>query len=138
MIIDTKTNFPAAAGGLILIVLLTVLCLWGCPRYSVYSKSKEGEAELARASYNRQVRVLEAKATMEAATLLGQADSIRAIGVAASNRIIAQSISPEYLQWKWIDEISKTSNQIIYVPGGNLGLPILEANRFKPPVIKEP
>lgn len=121
--------------GLLILAAIILTCMYYYPKYNVYEQRQEGAAQLAKATYNRQVKVLEAKATYEAAELLGKADSLRAIGVAASNRIIAQSISPEYLQWKWIDEISKTSNQIIYVPGGNLGLPILEANRIQTPKV---
>jgi regulator of protease activity HflC (stomatin/prohibitin superfamily) len=131
---ETKYGIAVAAG----VVLLMCVYFFFGPIYSVWSSGKEGQAQLAKASYNRQVAVLEARAKMEAAVLLSEADSLRAIGVAASNRIIAASISEQYLSWKWIDEISHTSNQIIYVPAGQLGLPILEANRFNKPQITQP
>src|SRR5476651_1857811 len=119
------------------ILALMVLCLWGCPQYNVYSQRKEGEAQLAKAQYNRQVAVAEANAKYESAKLLADADTIRAHGIAQSNQIIGRSLenNPSYLQWLWIDEISKTTNQIIYVPSGSMGLPILEANRLKSPLI---
>lgn len=132
---------PTFAGGItITVAIITfilgmiILCMWGCPRYNVYQQRKEGEAQLAKAQYNRQVAVAEANAKYESATLLSQADTIRAHGIARSNEIIGKSITEPYIQWLWVDEISKTSNQIIYVPAGQMGLPILEANRFKPPV----
>ena len=113
--------------------------MWGCPRYSVYSERKRGESELARAMYSRQVAVAEAHAKMEAASLLSISDTIRATGIAASNRIIGQSLenNPAYLSWLWIDEIKNTSNQVIYVPAGQLGLPIMEAGRFNKPTVNE-
>lgn len=107
--------------------------MWGCPQYSVYSARKEGEALLAHAQSAKEVAVAEARAKMESSAMLAQADTIRAHGIAASNQIIGKSLqdNPAYLQWLWIDEISKTTNQIIYVPSGQMGLPILEADRLK-------
>lgn len=65
---------------------------------------------------------------MESATLLAQADTIRAHGIARSNQIIGQSLTDAYLHWFWIDNIDK-SNNVIYVPT-EANLPIMEANRF--------
>lgn len=112
---------------------IIILCMWGCPQYSVYSARKEGEALLAHAQSAKEVAVAEARAKMESSAMLAQADTIRAHGIAASNQIIGKSLqdNPAYLQWLWIDEISKTTNQIIYVPSGQMGLPILEADRLK-------
>lgn len=120
---------------LCLIVLggFTVLGMWGCPLYSVYSARKEGEAILAHAQSSREVAVAEAKAKMESAALLAQADTIRAHGIASSNTIIGESLknNPAYLQWLWIDQIKDTKNQIIYLP--NTGqLPFTESMRFDP------
>jgi hypothetical protein len=66
----------------------------------------EGEAILAHAQSSREVAVAETKAKMESASLLAQADTIRAHGVARSNVIIGQSLSEAYLHWYWI-EITK-------------------------------
>ncbi len=68
---------------------------------------------------------------MESASLLAQADTLRAHGVARSNQIIGASLkdNAEYLYWLWIDNIDK-SGSVIYVPT-EANLPILEANRFK-------
>jgi regulator of protease activity HflC (stomatin/prohibitin superfamily) len=102
----------------------------GCPTYKVYSARKEGEAILAHAQSSREVAVAEAKAKMESASLLAQADTIRAHGVARSNQIIGQSLknNKEYLQWLWIDQIEKAN--VIYV-ATEANMPILEANRLK-------
>jgi hypothetical protein len=115
---------------------LIVLGMWGCPAYSVYHARKSGEAALAEAQSSRQIAVAEANAKMEAASLLAQADTIRAHGIAASNRIIGQSLenNPSYLQWLWVDELKDSKNQIIYIPAGQMGMPILEANRLVKPI----
>jgi regulator of protease activity HflC (stomatin/prohibitin superfamily) len=105
--------------------LLVGIIMWGYPKYKVYSQRKDGEAMLAHAQSSREIAVAEAKAKMEAADLLARADTIRAVGIAKANKIIGQSITKEYLQWFWIDNIDKASN-VIYVPT-EANLPILEA-----------
>ncbi len=112
------------------ILFIIVLTLAGCPQYGVYKARKEGEAILAHAQSSREVAVAEAKAKMESSSLLAQADTIRAHGVASSNKIIGASLknNPEYLQWLWIDQIEKANT--IYIPTES-NLPIMEANRIK-------
>jgi len=52
----------------------------------------------------------------------------KAKGVAESNRIIAGSISDNYLRYLWIEGIQNSEKQIIYVPT-EANLPIMEAGR---------
>lgn len=113
---------------IVAVLAIFVLGMWGCPQYTVYSQRLEGEAMLAHAQSSREVAVAEAKAKMEAATLLSQADTIRAHGIARSNQIIGKSLTSAYLHWFWIDNIDK-SNNVIYVPTES-NLPIMEANRL--------
>ena len=42
--------------GVISFAGIVCLSMWGCPRYEVYSQNMQGEAELARASQNRQIK----------------------------------------------------------------------------------
>ena len=70
--------------GVILVVIVALLVGW--PSYNVYAARKHGEAELARASQNRQVRVQEALAKYEAADYDAKAEIRRAQGVAAANK----------------------------------------------------
>lgn len=112
----------------VILFVLIVICLMGCPSYNVYRQKMDGEAVLAHAQSSREVAVAEAKAKMESAILLAQADTIRAHGIARSNQIIGQSLSAAYLHWFWIDNIDKSSN-VIYVPT-EANLPVMEATRF--------
>lgn len=114
-------------GGSILFVV--ILFMVGCPPYNVYKQRKEGEAQLAHAQSSKEVAVAEARAKMESASMLAQADTIRAHGVATSNKIIGASLknNPEYLQWLWIDHLEKANT--IYIPT-EANLPIMEAGRF--------
>lgn len=117
-------------GGGSLLLVITVLLLWGCPQYRVYSQQKSGEAKLAEAQSSRQVTIAEAKAKLESAELLSRADTIRAHGVARSNQIIGASLknNQAYLHWLWIDNIEKNPNAVIYIPT-EANMPILEAGR---------
>lgn len=118
---------------------LMVLGMWGCPKYRVYQQRLEGEAALAHATSSKEVAVAEAKAKMESATYNAQADTIRAHGIARSNQIIGNSLknNQEYLQWLWIDELKTTQNQIIYIPAGQMGMPIMEATRLMRKISEE-
>lgn len=111
-----------------LLLFVIVGGMIGCPSYNVYQQSKDGEAKLREAESSRQIAIQEAKAKMESSSLLSQADTIRAHGIARSNQIIGQSLTPAYLHWFWIDNIDKSQN-VIYVPT-EANLPIMEAGRF--------
>ena len=112
---------------------LTLLGMWGCPNYSVYQQNLEGEAELARATQNRQISIQEAQAKKESAKDLAEAEVIRADGVARANKIIGESLKENeaYLHYLFINNLEHTENQVIYLPT-EAGLPILEAGRKKP------
>lgn len=121
---------PVAAG-LGTLLFLIVLCMAGCPQYSVYSARKAGEAQLAHAQSSKEVAVAEAKAKKESAAYIAEADTIRAHGIARSNEIIGLSLkdNPEYLYWLWIDNLEKSDQDVIYIPTES-GMPIMEASRF--------
>ena len=104
----------------------------GCPKYSVYQQRMEGEAELAKANYSKQVSVQEAKAKMESAQYNAAADTIRAHGVAESNKIIGKSLqnNEAYLHWLWIDQLEKNQNAVFYIPTeSNMPLMLNQAQR---------
>lgn len=53
----------------------------------------------------------------------------RARGVAEANKIIADSISSEYIQYLWVQGLNDGNSEVIYVPTES-NLPILEAGRI--------
>lgn len=119
--------------GVFLFLLLGGLGMWGCPHWNVYQQRMEGQAMLAHAQSSKEVAVAEARAKMESASLLAQADVARAQGVAQANKIIGESLkgNEAYLRYLWIQNLeSGAEHQVIYVPT-EAGLPILEANRFR-------
>lgn len=127
---DTEIAFYWIWRMLGICLVLTLSLLWGCPNYRVYQQNLEGEAELARATQNRQIAIQEAQAKKESAQHLADAEVIRASGVAKANVIIGKSLdgNDSYLHYLFINNLENTKNQVIYLPT-EAGLPILEANR---------
>ena len=113
-----------------LVLVLIVLMMGGCPYYNVWQQGLAGEAELRRAEQNRQIMIQEAQAKKESASMLADAEVIRAQGVKEANDIIAEGLGgPEgYLRYLYIQSLEGTQNQVIYLPT-EAGMPILEAQR---------
>lgn len=125
-----------AVGLIVLVIaLIAVGCLAGCPAYNVYTSEMKGKAAYAEAQQNRNITVLEAQADLDAAKLSNQAEIERAKGVAEANKIIGDSLAgkDEYLRYLWITGLKENQADIIYVPT-EAGLPILEAGRAAPKV----
>ncbi len=127
------------ATGIVTAIALTVgVGLWGCPTYTVYSQEMSGKAKLAEAQSSRQIATLEAKAKLESAKMLADAEVMRAEGAARANRVLQQSLGgPEgYLRYLQIQAIDAKDASIIYVPTEG-GLPLLESSRLAPAPIAQ-
>lgn len=115
--------------------IAAVACLSGCdvyPPYRVYSQRMDGEAELARQQFAKQVLVQEAEAKKQAAQAYADAEVIRAEGVAKANKIIGDSLrdNESYLRYLWINNMGEEKGKtVVYIPT-EAGLPILESQRL--------
>jgi hypothetical protein len=120
----------AVTASLLLVAVLGVGGMYGCPQYNVWQKGLAGQAKLAEAEQSRQIAIEEAKAIKESAQFRADAEIIRARGVSEANKIISAGLGgPEgYLRYLWIDSLTEREGDTIYVPT-EAGLPILEANR---------
>ena len=119
-------------GGFFIICIVAVLAFFiGAPIYGVWQQELQGQAELARAEYNKRIIVEEARAEMDSAGLYADAEIIRARGVAEANEIIGESLAGNeaYLRYLWIQGLHDGSSEIIYIPT-EANLPILEASRM--------
>ena len=117
---------------IILVILSIVVGLFALfPRYNIYRREMHGKAELAEATWNRQIEIEEAAAKLESASLLAAAEVERAKGVAAANEIIGDSLQDNdaYLRYLWIQGLNDSSGEVIYV-ATEANLPILEATRL--------
>ena len=109
--------------------------LVGCPQYGVYKSGLQGKAELVKAEQNKKIQIENAKGKLNAAQMLAEADSIRAIGAKNVEKIRAQGmaeameiengkLTDKYIQYLWVRNIDKGDK--IYI-STEAGLPILEA-----------
>ncbi|NLO71392.1 MAG: membrane protease subunit [Porphyromonadaceae bacterium] len=116
------------------VILASLILLFGVPIYKVWQQEMTGKAELSRAEQNRQIRIQEAKAKKEAAVFEAEAEVERAKGVAQANKIIGESLNENenYLRYLWIQSLNDGNAETIYVPT-EANLPILEADRFSQP-----
>ena len=112
-------------------LILFLFLLFGWPAYNVYRQEQAGRAALAEAQSSRQIAVLEARAKLESAKMLADAEVLRAEGAARANRILQDSLGgPEgYLRYLQIQAIDSKEASLIYVPTEG-GLPLLESGRM--------
>ncbi len=127
---NTNSNIKITAGGVFAIafVFFAVIAffMFGIPRYNVWQQEMKGRAELAQAEQNRQIKIEEAKANLEAEKLNAQAEVVRAQGAAEAIKIENGSLTPTYIQYLWVRQQNSSANKVIYIPT-EAGLPILEA-----------
>lgn len=107
---------------------ILIFFLFGYPLLKPWWSSQEGKAQLAEAEQNRQIAILEAQAKLDSSKKLAEAEIERAKGVAEANKIISNSITTNYLKYKFIEGLNDGSTEVIYVPT-EANLPILEATR---------
>ena len=114
------------------VMILVTVGLIGIPHYKVYVKRLDGEAELERQKFEKQVAVQAAIAKKESAQLIADAEVLRAQGVAQANKIIGDSLRDNegYLRWLWIEKMTEAGKEVIYIPT-EAGLPIMEAGKRK-------
>lgn len=116
----------------ILAIILIVVFIFGWPIYNVWASSQNGQAELAKAQFSKQVSVQEAQAKLDSSKLLAEAEVERAKGVAQANQIIGNSLkdNEDYLRYLYINGLTEnpSSHEVIYIPT-EAGIPILEAGK---------
>ncbi len=123
---DNKLIIRIVRGSVFTILFFIMLCMWGCPRYSVYSSEMDGKAEMAKAEQNRMIQVEEAKANLESQKLNSEAEVVRAEGMAEAIEIEDGKLTEQYIHYLWVRNIDKMDGEKIYIPT-EANLPILEA-----------
>lgn len=112
------------------IFIFIAFLMWVLPVYSVWSRKKKGEADLAEANFGEQVAIARANARLKSADLNRKAEEIDALAVSNSVKVIGDALKNNegYIRWQWIKMMGETESDIIYVPT-EANLPILEASR---------
>ncbi len=90
---------------------------------AVFSDSIQQKLKTEQESLQKQFELSKAEKDAEIAIA-------KAKGIAESNKIIAGSISENYLRYLWIDGLKTSEKQIVYV-ATEANLPIMEAGRLK-------
>lgn len=126
-----RSDITGAVATVLAVIILIGVVLFGWPKYRVWQRELRGQAALAEASWDRQILVEQANAEKEAALRLAERDSIQALGVAAANRILGESLqgNEAYLRYLWIQGLQDRNSEVIYVPT-EANLPLLEATRL--------
>ncbi len=120
----------------ILIIILSILLIIGLigglmftiPKYKVWSKELNGEAQLREAEYSKKIQIEEAKANLEAEKLNADAEIERAKGMAKAMEIENGKLTDTYIKYLWVRSMAGNEANTIYIPT-EAGLPILEANK---------
>ena len=107
-------------------IVCIALLMFGCPHYAVWQQEMSGRAEHAKAEQNRQIKIEEAKANLEAEKLNAQAEVERAKGAAEAIAIENGALTPTYIQYLWVRQQNNAPNKVVYIPT-EANLPILEA-----------
>jgi len=115
--------------GIVTVCVLVVGSMVGCPHYRVWNQEMIGRAELSRAEQNRQIRVVTAEAQLQVEELNAQMEVVRAKGAAEAMKAVQDSLTSEYLLYRFILTFGQHGNQVIYIPTDGV-LPILEAGRL--------
>ncbi len=124
-----RNPIPAIILVFSIFVISLIGIMAGLPRYKVWSQEMKGKAELARAEQNRQIKIEEAKANLEAEKLNALAEIERAKGAAEAIKIENGSLSEKYIQYLWVRQQNHLNDKtVIYIPT-ETNLPILEASR---------
>ena len=104
------------------------------PYANLWQKELAGKAQLKEAEWNRQTKVRESEAFLEASKNYAAAEVERAKGAAKANEIVADGLGgPQgYLRYLFIEGLKiahENGNQIIYIPT-EAAMPIQEAARL--------
>lgn len=127
-----KLNFKSIALAAVACIVLALGLFIGVPYYNVWQQEMSGRAELAKAEQNRQIKIQEAKANLEAEKLNAQAEVERAKGAAEAIKIENGSLTENYIKYLWVRyQRDNTGKTIIYVPSGDMGIPVTEAARLQ-------
>ena len=125
---DTQLTFAMFFIAIVGVLVFIALPMWAWPQYNIWSREMSGKAELAEATWNRQIQIEEAQANLESEKLNAQSEVERAKGAAEAIKIEGGSLTDNYIKYLWVRQLSSGEKQLIYVPT-EAGLPILEANR---------
>jgi hypothetical protein len=126
-----KTVVLVVGGLIAAFVVLFFLFSWATPKFNLYRSNTEKQSVIKEQEAISEAAVFAAQKRVTVAEAEAKARIIEADAIAESQRIISETLTPEYLRWRYYEVLATTQNQIVYVPT-EAGLPILEASRQRP------
>ena len=119
-------------GGILVVIGIIALLMWGLPTYGVWAAEMNGRAQLSEADYSKQVQVATAEANVEAEKLNAQAEVERARGAAEARNVEGLGMTAdEYIQYLWVKKLSLADSAIIYLPTEG-GIPVMTTDATNP------
>lgn len=119
-------------GVVVFLMLLIGGCTAGSPQYNLYKSNTEKKQIIGEAKARADAAFYEAERNKEIAQANADAEVIRAKGVAAAQEAITETLTPQYIQWLYVDQMDSMAETgkatIIYVPTEG-GIPVMEAGR---------
>jgi len=112
--------------GLVLVIIFAFKAI--NPQLNLYRSNTEKKAVIAEQQAISEAEVYAAEKRVIAAGAEADARRIEAQGIADAQEIIAATLTPEYLTWRYYEVLATTKDHVVYVPT-EAGLPILEATR---------
>ena len=115
---------------LTIVVAVAAVSLFGLPKYNVWRSELQGKAELARAEQNRQIKIEEAKANLEAERLNAEAEVERAKGAAKAIEIENGKLTDTYIKYLAVRQFNTDNAKFIYIPAECGVVPVMESTRL--------
>ena len=125
-----KGQAEAAILVVVLIVGAIIGLMFGLPKYHVWSSELQGRAEFVRAEQNRQIKIEEAKANLEAEKLNAEAEVERAKGAARAIEIENGKLTDTYIKYLAVRQFNTDNAKFIYIPAECGVVPIMESTRL--------
>ena len=113
---DDKIKAGCAVIFVAFLILLIPILMWGLPLYNVWKSELQGKAELVRAEQNRQIKIEEAKANLEAEKLNAEAEIERAKGAAKAIEIENGKLTDTYIKYLAVRTFNTDNAKFVYIP----------------------
>lgn len=104
--------------------------MFGLPKYNVWRSELQGKAEFVRAEQNRQIKIEEAKANLEAEKLNAEAEVERAKGAARAIEIENGKLTDTYIKYLAVRQFNTDNAKFIYIPAECGVVPVMESTRL--------
>lgn len=128
---DNKRNENLGITILLVVVLIVVILggLLGLYGVAGFAKSWHRHQKVADANNQVLINQIQIQQTHQLVQVAQQKADIKieeAKGIAQAQKIINDTLTPQYLQHEAIQAQESQSNKIIYVPSGNQGIPLVQ------------